>query len=272
MLFSDVVGSSALAAELDPERLERVLGRFFDAAAEVVVGHGGTIDKFIGDAVMAVFGVPRVHEDDAARALRAALDLRDVLAALNDQLQRDWGVRIAVRTGVNTGEVMTGDLVSGRLVTGDAVVVATRLVQGAKAGEILVGERTAAAAAGAFEFGEPHVVAAKGRKDGVRAHRLLRALSWDRPRGVPAGRERFRRPARRARLADDHARARRSQRRAAPGRDPRRARRGEDDARRRAARASRRGPRLASGPLPGLRSRGHLPAARRDPAPPAWPG
>ena len=188
VLLSDVVGSSALAAELDPERLERVLGRFFDAAAEVVVGHGGTIDKFIGDAVMAVFGVPRVHEDDAARALRAALDLRDVLAALNDQLQRDWGVRIAVRTGVNTGEVMTGDPVSGRLVTGDSVVVATRLVQGAKAGEILVGERTAAAAAGAFEFGEPHVVAAKGRKNGVRAHRLLRALSWDRPRGVPGPR------------------------------------------------------------------------------------
>ncbi len=186
VLFSDVVGSSALAAELDPERLERVLGRFFDAAAEVVVGHGGTIDKFIGDAVMAVFGVPRVHEDDAARALRAALDLRDVLAALNDRLQRDWGVRIAVRTGVNTGEVMTGDLGSGRLVTGDAVVVATCLEQGAKAGEVLVGERTAAATAAAFEFGAPHVVAAKGRKDGVRAHPLLRALSWDRPRGVPA--------------------------------------------------------------------------------------
>ena len=186
VLLSDVVGSSALAAELDPERLERVLGRFFDAAAEVVVGHGGTIDKFIGDAVMAVFGVPRVHEDDAARALRAALDLRDVLAALNDQLQRDWGVRIAVRTGVNTGEVMTGDLDSGRLVTGDSVVVATRLVQGAKAGEILVGDRTAASAAGVFGFGQPHVIAAKGRRDGVRAHRLLRALSWDRPRAVPA--------------------------------------------------------------------------------------
>jgi class 3 adenylate cyclase len=186
VLFSDVVGSSALAARLDPERLERVLSRFFDAAAEVVVGHGGTIDKFIGDAVMAVFGVPRVHEDDAARALRAALDLGDVVAALNDQLERDWGVRIALRTGVNTGEVMTGDHVSGRLVTGDSVVVATRLVEGAKAGEVLVGERTAAAAAGAFEFGKPRVVAAKGRKDGVRAHRLLRALSWDRPPGVPA--------------------------------------------------------------------------------------
>ena len=191
VLFSDVVGSSALAAELDPERLERVLGQFFDAAVNVVVGHGGTVDKFIGDEVMAVFGVPRVHEDDAARALRAALDLRNALGVLNDQLQRDWGVRITVRTGINTGEVVTGDPVSGRLVTGDPVVVATRLVQGAKAGDILVGERTAAAAAGGFEFGELHVVAAKGRKDGVRAHRLLRALSWDRPRGVPSGRRVF---------------------------------------------------------------------------------
>ena len=166
VLFSDVVESSALASELDPERLERVLGRFFDAAVKVVVSHGGTVDKFIGDEVMAVFGVPRVHEDDAARALRAALDLRDALATLNDQLQRDWAVRIAVRTGVNTGEVVTGDPDSGRLVTGDPVIVATRLVQGAKPGDVLVGARTAAAAAGAFEFGESHVVAAKGRKDG----------------------------------------------------------------------------------------------------------
>ena len=245
MLLSDVVGSSALAAELDPERLERVLGRFFDAAAEVVVGHGGTIDKFIGDAVMAVFGVPRVHEDDAARALRAALDLRDVLAALNDQLQRDWGVRIAVRTGVNTGEVMTGDLDSGRLVTGDSVVVATRLVQGAKAGEILVGDRTAASAAGVFEFG----AAARDRGEGPQGRRARAPASARAVLGPTArragGRERVRRPARRARPADDHARARRSQRRAAPGRDPRRARRGEDDTRRRAARASRRGSPLA---------------------------
>jgi class 3 adenylate cyclase len=140
VLFTDVVGSSALAAEPDPERLEHVMGRFFDAAAEVVVGHGGTIDKIIGDAVMAVFGVPRVHEDDPARALRTALDLRDVLAALNEQLDRDWGARIAVRTGVKTGEVMTGDPPSGRLVTVDPVVVATCLVQGAETrGDVLVG-------------------------------------------------------------------------------------------------------------------------------------
>ena len=163
------------------------MGRFFDAAAEVVVGHGGTIDKFIGDAVMAVFGVPRVHEDDAARALRAALDLRDVLAALNDQLQRDWGVRIAVRTGVNTGEVMTGDLDSGRLVTGDSVVVATSPRSGREGGRdprgrADCGGRPPASSSSA----QPHVIAAKGRQDGVRAHRLLRALSWDRPRGVPA--------------------------------------------------------------------------------------
>jgi class 3 adenylate cyclase len=183
VLLSDVVGSSALAARLDPERLERVMGRFFDAAAKVVVGHGGTVDKFIGDAVMAVFGVPRVHEDDAARGLRAALDLHGVVDGLNDRLERDWGVRIALRTGVNTGDVMTGDHLSGRLVTGDSVVVATRLAEGAQAGEVLVGERTTAAVGG-FEFGEPHVVAAKGRKQGVRARLLVRELSSDRPRAA----------------------------------------------------------------------------------------
>jgi DNA-binding SARP family transcriptional activator/class 3 adenylate cyclase len=186
VLFVDVVASGIIAAKLDPERLERVMGRFFDTAAEIVARHGGTVDKFIGDAVTALFGVPRVHEDDAARALRAALDLRAALPALNDELEHDWGVRIAVRTGINTGEVMTGDPRFGRLVTGHEVVVATRLQQAARPGEILVGERTAAAARGAFEFGEPLTVAAKGGEDAPRARRVLRALSGQRPRGVPS--------------------------------------------------------------------------------------
>ena len=228
-----------------PSGSSACLGRFFDAAAEVVVGHGGTIDKFIGDAVMAVFGVPRVHEDDAARALRAALDLRDVLAALNDQLQRDWGVRIAVRTGVNTGEVMTGDLGSGRLVTGDAVVVATSPGAGREGGRNPRGRADSGGDRRRLRVRR----APRGRGEGPQGRRArppapARAVLGPSARRA-GGREGVRRPARRARLADDHARARRSQRRAAPGRDPRRARRGEDDARRRAARASRRGPRLA---------------------------
>jgi class 3 adenylate cyclase/tetratricopeptide (TPR) repeat protein len=184
VLFVDIAASGMLAVRLDPERLERVMGRFFDTVAEVIARHGGTVDKFIGDAVMGVFGSPRVHEDDAARALRAALDLRAVLPALNDELGSDWGVRIAVHTGINTGEVMTGDPRLGRLVTGDAVVVAARLQEAAEPGEVLVGERTAAAARGAFEFSEPLTVAAKGREDAARARRLLRALSWERPRDV----------------------------------------------------------------------------------------
>ena len=186
VLFVDVVASGVIAAQLDPERLERVMGRFFDTAVEVVARHGGTVDKFIGDAVTALFGVPRVHEDDAVRAVRAALDLRAALPALNDELERDWGVRIAVRTGINTGEVITGDARFGRLVTGHEVVVATRLQQAARPGEILVGERTAAAAAGAFEFGEPLAVAAKRGEDAPRARRVVRALSGERPRGVPS--------------------------------------------------------------------------------------
>ena len=104
---------------LDPEPLRRVMQRFFDAMRAAIEHHGGTVEKFIGDAVMAVFGVPQVHEDDALRAVRAAADMRDALAALNTELDRDHGVRLACRIGVNTGEVVAG--------AGDAMIVrATR--------------------------------------------------------------------------------------------------------------------------------------------------
>ena len=105
--------------------------------------HGGTVEKFIGDAVMAVFGVPRLHEDDALRAVRAAVEMRVELASLNEELQRDWGVTLRTRTGVNTGEVVAGDPSSGQaLVTGDAVNTAARLEQLAGADEILIGDAT----------------------------------------------------------------------------------------------------------------------------------
>jgi DNA-binding SARP family transcriptional activator len=189
VVFTDVADSTALAAELDPERLRRVMTRYFETVSEVFARHGGSVEKFIGDAVMAVFGIPTVHEDDALRALRAVLELRDDVAALNDELARDWGVRIGARTGVNTGEVVSGDPSSGQtLVTGEPVNLAARLEQAAPPGGVLVGERTAAAARGAFEFGPPTSQAAKGKADGVVGRRLLRALSFERPRGV-AGRE-----------------------------------------------------------------------------------
>ena len=140
VLFADVTGSTALGERLDLESLRRVMASYFEAAKGCLERHGGTVEKFIGDAVMAVFGVPVMHEDDALRALRAAAELRQSLASLNDELERDYGVALQLRTGVNTGEVVTGT--EERLATGDAVNVAARLEQAAQPGEILIGEQT----------------------------------------------------------------------------------------------------------------------------------
>ena len=143
IVFSDVTGSTALGEQLDPEAVRHIIGRFFDEARSVLEHHGGKVEKFIGDAVMAVFGIPQLHEDDALRAVRAAADLRARLAELNEELERERGVRIAIRTGVNTGEVVTGDADEGQgFATGDAVNVAARLEQAAAAGEILIGDTT----------------------------------------------------------------------------------------------------------------------------------
>jgi class 3 adenylate cyclase/tetratricopeptide (TPR) repeat protein len=143
VLFCDLTGSTALGEELDPESLREVVQRYFAEMRSVIEGHGGTVEKFIGDAVMAVFGVPRVHEDDALRAIRAAVDMQDALARLNREFERGWGVRLQARIGVNTGEVVAGDPRAGQsFVSGDAVNVAARLEQAASPGEILVGETT----------------------------------------------------------------------------------------------------------------------------------
>src|SRR5712691_3651792 len=138
VLFADVADSTPLGERLDPESLRQVMSRYFERMSGVLERHGGTVEKFIGDAVMAVFGTPVLHEDDALRAVRAAAEMRERLALLNEELERDFGVRIEQRTGVNTGQVVTGDAASGqRLATGDAVNVAARLEQAAQPGEIL---------------------------------------------------------------------------------------------------------------------------------------
>ncbi|HEX6724838.1 MAG TPA: adenylate/guanylate cyclase domain-containing protein, partial [Gaiella sp.] len=133
VLFADVTGSTALGERLDPESFRRVMARYFEVARQCLERHGGTVEKFIGDAVMAAFGVPVVHEDDALRALRAAVELREALGTLNAELERAYGVTLQLRTGVNTGEVVTGT--RERLVTGDAVNLAARLEQAAEPGE-----------------------------------------------------------------------------------------------------------------------------------------
>jgi class 3 adenylate cyclase/tetratricopeptide (TPR) repeat protein len=179
VLFADVTGSTALGERLDPESLRSVMARYFDTARECLERHGGTVEKFIGDAVMAVFGVPTVHEDDALRALRAAAELRDSITALNTRLERDYRVSLQLRTGVNTGEVVTGT--EERLATGDAVNVAARLEQAAHPGEILIGEQTRRLARGAIEVELVEPLPVRGKAEPVPAHRLLRVVE-----GAPA--------------------------------------------------------------------------------------
>jgi class 3 adenylate cyclase len=178
VLFADLVGSTQLAGGQDPERVRAMLDRFYDAMAAEVGRAGGTVEKFAGDAVMAAFGAPVAHEDDAERALHVALGMQRRMAEL-------FGGRLALRIGVNTGDVVVGRPREGSsFVTGDAVNVCARLEQAAAPGEVLVGERTVAATRGAFEFAEPATVQAKGKPGGVVCNKLVRALSLTRPRGI----------------------------------------------------------------------------------------
>ena len=171
VLFCDVTGSTALGERIDPESLRNVMARYFETAKEAIERHGGTVEKFIGDAVMAVFGVPVVHEDDALRAVRAAADLRDALVPLNEELEQRFQTRLQLRTGVNTGEVVTGT--EERLATGDAVNVAARLEQAAQPGEILLGEETLRLVHGAVEVEPVAPVEAKGKSEPLAAYKLV---------------------------------------------------------------------------------------------------
>src|ERR671939_1135263 len=150
LLFCDVSGSTALGERLEAESMREVMLRYFDEMRLVIERHSGTVEKFIGDAVMAVFGVPVAHEDDALRAVRAAAEMRESLPELG----------VGARIGVNTGEVVTGT--EERLVTGDAVNVAARLEQAAEPGEILIGEMTFALARDALEVEPIDPLALKG--------------------------------------------------------------------------------------------------------------
>jgi class 3 adenylate cyclase len=174
LLFTDVTGSTALGEQLDPEAYRSVMGRYFAVSRAAVERHGGRVEKFVGDAVLAVFGVPEVHEDDALRAVRAAAEVAAGVDALSDELSRDLGVTLAIRTGVNTGSVVTGaDRAGGSFATGDAVNTAARLEQAARPGEVLLGETTYALVRDAVTVEEVEPVVAKGKAEPVRAYRLL---------------------------------------------------------------------------------------------------
>jgi class 3 adenylate cyclase/tetratricopeptide (TPR) repeat protein len=175
VLFADVTGSTELGERLDPEAVRRVMERYFKLAQRVVTRHGGTVEKFIGDAVMAVFGVPVLHEDDALRAARAAADLRAQLPGLNAELKRDYETTLQLRIGINTGEAVTA---AGEwMASGDAVNVAARLEQQAAPGEILLGAETVGLARDAITVEALEPVALKGKSRPVAVYRLVEVLA-----------------------------------------------------------------------------------------------
>ena len=161
VLFCDVAGSTSLGESVDPEALRAILARYFERIKEIVEGHGGTVEKFVGDAVMAVFGVPVLHEDDALRATRAAEEILQALPELG----------VEARIGVNTGEVVTGT--EERLATGDAVNVAARLEKAAAPGTALLGSETARLLRGTVDVEPLPPLDLKGKSEPVAAFRLL---------------------------------------------------------------------------------------------------
>jgi len=174
VVFSDVVGSTTLAEQLDPESLSRAMTSYFQVASQVHGRHGGVVEKFIGDAVMAVFGIPCVHEDDALRAVRAAVELRDAMTALNRELERELQVTLSVRTGVNTGLVLAGGEDEGQpFVAGDAVNVAARLERAAGSGEVLLGEATYRLVVDAVDVEQVASFVPRGKSTPVAVYRVL---------------------------------------------------------------------------------------------------
>ena len=173
VVFCDVTGSTAMGEKLDPESLRRVMSRYYEAMKAPIERHGGTVEKFIGDAVMAVFGVPQVHEDDALRAVRAADEMRRALTQLNKGLERDHGVSLRARIGVNTGEVVAGEPTGEELVLGDPVNVAARFEQAATPGEVLIGAETLRLVRDAVVVEAVEPLDLKGKSEPVPAYRLI---------------------------------------------------------------------------------------------------
>jgi class 3 adenylate cyclase/tetratricopeptide (TPR) repeat protein len=180
ILFADIVSSTSRGEQTDPESTRRMLARYFETMRRVIERHGGTVEKFIGDAVMAVFGIPMLHEDDALRAVRAANEIRSAVEQLNQELAGARWQPVALRTGVNTGEVVTGDSATGStLVTGDAVNVAARLEQAAGPGEIVLGASTYRLVRDAIEAEPMTPLELKGKAEPVEALRLVSVADRD---------------------------------------------------------------------------------------------
>ncbi|MCK9898837.1 AAA family ATPase [Frankia sp. Cpl3] len=169
IMFVDITGSTDIGEKIDSEQLQQVMWRFFTTVREVIYAHGGTVEKFIGDAVFAVFGIPVLHEDDALRAVRASLDIRAAMEELNAEFHRDLNLQLRVRIGINTGEVT----VAGGGATGDPVNVASRLEEAAPPDEILIGESTYRFVRHSITTSSVGPLVVQGKREPVRAHRLL---------------------------------------------------------------------------------------------------
>src|SRR3954451_260426 len=182
IVFTDVIDSTPLGERLDAETYRHVISRYFIEVSRVLEHHGGTVEKFIGDAVMAAFGIPILHEDDALRAVRAAAELREALAQLNEELRAQYGFGLGMRTGINSGEVVAGDPADGHaFATGEAVALAQRLEAAASPGEILLGDKTYRLVRDAVLVEPLEPLELKGRSKPVNAWRLLGVVS-----GAPA--------------------------------------------------------------------------------------
>jgi class 3 adenylate cyclase len=182
IVFCDITGSTQLVGRLDAEPYRRVISRYFLDVSRVLESHGGTVEKFIGDAVMAVFGIPTVYEDDALRAVRAAAELREALGEVNQDLRRQVGVELGICIGVNTGEVIAGDPSEGQaFATGEAVTITQRLQASASPGEILLGDSTYQLVQNAVLVEPVEALQLKGKAEPVDAWRLLGVIS-----GAPA--------------------------------------------------------------------------------------
>jgi len=188
VMFADLVESTALAETLDPEDLRAILSRFYNLVAAEVRRFGGTVEKYLGDAALAIFGLPEVHEDDAERAVRAALAARDALAELNARLAAEGRSRLTMRIAVNTGEVVAdpkgGELGEFRLAA-DAINVAARLQQQAKAGSILLAPRTERLVRGIAETSSLGPVTLRGKAQPIEAWEVIGLRPERTQRGIP---------------------------------------------------------------------------------------
>ena len=174
LLFCDVAGSTAMGDRMDAESVRDIMFEYFHEMRSAIERHGGTVEKFIGDAVMAVFGIPTAHEDDPIRAVRAASEMQQRMSVLNEEFARRFGSQIALRIGVNTGEVVAGDVSSRQtLITGDAANVASRLEQAAEPGDVLIGDATYRLVRDVVKVQPVAPLELKGKAEPVPAHRLV---------------------------------------------------------------------------------------------------